>query len=146
MFTPGHVGVDASFLSLRSDGMRTSPILTMLLRERLRGLVDYLLFLAIAALIALQIEAEVPEDGRGFLLLTAVLSGVGCAVVPGARYIVYLLRLASFGQVNHHVGNFLELVTVCFLLLNVASLIVGLAGYGLAFTNHRTAESATASE
>jgi uncharacterized protein (TIRG00374 family) len=234
MFTPGHVGTDAyRFVSLRGEGVRASSILTMLLRERLLGLVGYLLFLAFAALIAWQVDRAVPADGRTFLLLCAVLSGLGVAVIIGGRYIVYLLRLISRGRVHRYIREGLKLIdrafhfrrardaaaligltmmgdvnqwvlsfyivalvigvdisffligaiviivelvrlipvtvqglgvreaafaatfaivghdpatgflisTVCFVLLNVATLIVGLTGYALAFGNRKSADA-----
>lgn len=114
-FTPGHVGADAyRFLSLRGEGVRSGAALTMLLRERLLGLVGYLLFLAIAALIALQIDKAIPAEGRGFLLLCAVLSSLGVAATIFGRYIVYLLRLLSLGRMHRYVADFLRLVDRAF--------------------------------
>jgi glycosyltransferase 2 family protein len=234
-FTPGHLGTDVyRVVSMRTQGVRMSPIVAMLLRERLLGLFGYLLFLAIAASIALQIDERIPAEGRGFLLLCAVLSGFGVAAIIGARYVFYLLRLISIRRVQRYITDLLELInrafrfrrlaeaakllgltiigdvnlwvlafyivalaigvdisffligaiviivelvrlipltvqgigvreaafaalfalvgqdpatgfvigTVCFVLLNVATLIVGLAGYALAFRNRRLAEAA----
>src|SRR5215469_8191547 len=72
----GHLGTDVyRLVSGRAQGVRTSRILAMLLRERLLGLVGYLLFLTITASVALKIEGRIPAEGRRFLLLCAVLSG-----------------------------------------------------------------------
>jgi glycosyltransferase 2 family protein len=234
-FTPGHVGTDAyRFVSMRTQGVRTSPIFAMLLRERLLGLVGYLLFLTMAAFIALQLDEHIPAEGRGFLLLCAVMSSLGVAVIIGGRYVVYLLRLISIRRIQGYLSGMLEPIdrafrfrrlpeaaillgltiigdvnlwvlafyivalaigvdisfflvgviviivelvrlipltiqgigvreaafaglfavvgqdpaagfvisTVCFVLLNVASLIVGLAGYALAFSNRRISQPA----
>ena len=231
-FTPGHVGTDAyRFVVMRTQGVRTSPILTMLLRERLLGLVGYLLFLTIAALLALHNDERIPAEGRGFLLLCSVLSGFGVAAIIGGRCVVYLLRRISVGRVPRYLSDILKLIdrafrfrvleavallgltiigdvnfwvlafyivalaigvdisffligaiviivelvrlipltvqgigvreaafaalfalvgqdpatgfvisTVCFVMLNVATLIVGLAGYALAFSNRKIAQ------
>jgi glycosyltransferase 2 family protein len=234
-FTPGHVGTDAyRFVSMRTQGMRTSLILAMLLRERLLGLVGYLLLLAITAFIALYIDDRIPAEGRGFLLLCAALSSLGVAAVVGGRYVVYLLPLISIRRVQSYLSEIPKLIdlafrfdglpeaakllsltiigdaslwvlafyivavgigvhisffligavvvivellrlipvtvqgigvreaafaalfalvgqdpasgfvisAVCFVLLNVATLVVGLAGYALAFNNRRIAQTA----
>ena len=100
-FTPGHLGTDVyRLVPGRAQGVRTSRILAMLLRERLLGLVGYLLFLTIAASVALKIEGRIPAEGRRFLLLCAVLSGFGVAATIGARYTVYVLRAISICRVQ----------------------------------------------
>src|SRR6516225_3759626 len=50
-FTPGHLGTDVyRLVSMRTHGVRTTPILAMLLHERLLGLLGYLLFCPASAL------------------------------------------------------------------------------------------------
>jgi hypothetical protein len=56
------------------------------LRERLIDLVGYLLFLTFAAASALQFDELVPSEGKDFLLLCALGSGISLAAVIGGRY------------------------------------------------------------
>jgi uncharacterized membrane protein YbhN (UPF0104 family) len=111
MFTPAQVGTDAfRFVALRGVGVRTRSILTMLLRERLLGLVGYLLVLAIAAPLAWAIEPGIPAEGDKFLLSGAALAALGVAGIFGGRYVVYLLRLMSPGRQHRYIRDFLKLV------------------------------------
>lgn len=111
MFTPGQVGTDAyRFVALRGEGVRTRSILTLLLRERLLGLVGYLLVLSIAAPLAWGIEAGIPAEGNKFLLACAALAALGLAGIFAGRYVVYLLRLIGPGRLHRYVRDFLKLV------------------------------------
>ena len=132
-FTPGHLGTDAyRLVSMRSHGVRTSPILAMLLHERLLGLLGYLLFLAIAASIAVQIDERIPAEGRSFLLLCAVLSSLGVAAIIGARYIVCSLRAITVRRKKSYVSEIIELSDRAFRLreLPEAAKLLGLTIIG----------------
>jgi uncharacterized protein (TIRG00374 family) len=132
-FTPGHVGTDAyRFVSMRSQGVRTSPIVAMLLRERVLGLVGYLLFLSIAASISLQTDEHLPAEGRGFLLVCALLSGLAIAALIGGRYAVYLLRLISISGVQRYLSEIIKVIDCAFQFrrLPEAAMLLGLTIIG----------------
>jgi len=132
-FTPGHLGTDVyRLVSMRTHGVRTTPILAMLLHERLLGLLGYLLFLATAASIAIQIDERIPAEGRNFLLLCAVLSGLGVAAIIGARYIVCSLRAITVRRKKSYVSEIIELSDRAFRLreLPEAAKLLGLTIIG----------------
>jgi hypothetical protein len=111
---------------MRTKGVRTSPIVVILLRERLLGLV---LFLTIAAFIALQIDERLPAEGKEFLLLCAVMSSLGLATIIGA---VYLLRLISVRGVHGRLSDILKLIDrgFCFRGVPEAAKLLGLTMIG----------------
>jgi uncharacterized protein (TIRG00374 family) len=132
-FTPGHVGTDAyRFVSMRTQGVRTNPIVAMLLRERVLGLVGYLLFLSVAASISLHIDGRLPAEGRGFLLLCALFSALAIAAIIGGRYVVYLLRLISIRGVQRYLGEIIKVVDYAFQFrrLPEAAMLLGLTLIG----------------
>jgi uncharacterized protein (TIRG00374 family) len=133
MFTPGQVGTDAyRFVALRGEGVRTRAILTLLLRERLLGLLGYLLFLSVAALLAWWIEVGIPAEGSKFLLACAALAVLGVAGIFGGRYVVYLLRLIGPRRLHRHIRDFLKLVDRAFRFrsLREAAELLGLSILG----------------
>jgi uncharacterized membrane protein YbhN (UPF0104 family) len=121
-FTPGHVGTDAyRFVSLKSEGLGTGVIVTLLLRERLLSLVGYLIFLGFLALLAWFTGPQLPSEGRRFLLWTAGAAAAGASAIVCSGLFIRSVKLLTARWLHSRLSDLLELVTKAFSMHGVGN-------------------------